>query len=399
MVSLAGSTDPIDEASEKGMTQNEISLFNLHHCISLVFWKSRVEIANILGMGNARKWQEAPITVCLYLLILFPTLTHAGKDNLPFQLKLESSGIGLVQLYSVVYPSMGSLMEIQLVSSNRSDLELALQHAFSNLDRLESLISTYRSGSEVSKLNDRYREKYMEATPVSEDTFRLLRWSRFFWEETQGAFDSTLGPLSHLWGFFDGVPTWPGASDLKSCMEMIGMRYLEIDFEEKTVRLTRSGMALDFGAIGKGYAVDQVVDTLKEYGVVNALVSFGGSTHYGIGSAPGQEGWWVFLDKSDLTSKKVLKDRSLSTASNRTQHWVRNGKNYGHILDPRTGLPTSFLGSVSVVASTATASDALATAFVVLGPEDSARVLSKHPEWEAIFVPRIAFSGTGEKTK
>ena len=92
-----------------------------------------------------------------------------------------------------------------------------------------------------------------------------------------------------------------------------------------------------------------------------------------------------------------MKDRALSTASNRIQHWVRNGKNYGHILDPRTGFPTSFLGSVSVLAPTATASDALATAFVVLGPEDSARVLRKNPEWEVIFVPHIEFSGTGER--
>ena len=346
-------------------------------------------------MGNKRKWQRAPITVCLYLWMLYPTLTHASEDNLPFQLKLESSGP--VQLYSVAYPSMGSLMEIQIVSGNRSNLELALQHAFSDLDRLESLISNYRSGSEVSRLNQRYRERYIKATRVSEDTFRLLRLSRFFWEKTQGAFDSTVGPLSHLWGFFDGVLTWPRESDLKSCMEIVGMRYLEIDFEEKAVRLTRPGMALDFGAIGKGYAVDQVADILKDHGVVNALISFGGSTHYGIGSAPGQEGWWIFLDESNLASKQILKDRALSTASNRIQHWVRNGKNYGHILDPRTGFPTSFLGSVSVLAPTATASDALATAFVVLGPEDSARVLRKHPEWEVIFVPHIGFSGTGKR--
>ena len=164
------------------MTQNEISLFDFHHCLSLAFWKSRVEIANIMVMGNKRKWQRAPITVCLYLWMLYPTLTHASEDNLPFQLKLESSGP--VQLYSVAYPSMGSLMEIQIVSGNRSNLELALQHAFSDLDRLESLISNYRSGSEVSRLNQRYRERYIKATRGSEDTFRLLRLSRFFWEKT-----------------------------------------------------------------------------------------------------------------------------------------------------------------------------------------------------------------------
>ena len=397
MVALADFTDPVSKARKTRVTQNEVSLSDLFHCFSLTFWKSQVEIANIVSMQNRREWRQAPITVCLCVLMLLPTLTHAGEDNLPFQLKLKSSGPGSGQLYSVVYPSMGSLMEIQLVSRNRLGLELALQHAFSNLDRLESLISHYRSGSEVSRLNYQYREGYIKATHVSEDTIGLLRLSRLFWEETQGAFDSTLGPLSRLWGFFDGVPTWPGEADLKACMEMVGMRHIEIDFEEKTVRLTRPGMALDFGAIGKGYAVDQMVGILRSHGIVNALISFGGSTHYAIGRPPGQEGWWIFLDESNPASKKVLKDKSLSTASNRTQHWVRNGKNYGHILDPRTGLPTSFLGSVSVVASTATASDALATAFVVLGPEGSAEVLSKHPEWEVVFVPHIEFSGTGVK--
>ena len=339
-----------------------------------------------------------PILVGL-LLTLWAWRGGDGEVVLPgiaegrqVRLRTLPGGSDAEPLLGATHPSMGSLLEIQAFTDDPAHLRAVLARAFTALDALEAKISHYQSDSEISKLNRRSGDsRWVE---ISQETLQLLQISRTFWQTTEGAFDITVGPLVRLWGFFDNVPAWPDESERNTYLERVGMQYLEIDPAVGRARLTRSAMGLDFGAIGKGYAVDLVTEILREGGIQDALISFGGSTHYGLGRPPGQDGWWIFLDESDPDARQILRDGALSTSSNDTRHWVRNGRTYGHVLDPRSGLPTPFLGSVSVLAPSATASDALATAFLVLREEDSRRILASHPEWVAIFLlPSSAASG------
>jgi thiamine biosynthesis lipoprotein len=148
-------------------------------------------------------------------------------------------------------------------------------------------------------------------------------------------------------------------------------------------------MEIDLGAIAKGYVVDRLADRLHGAGVERFLVDFGGSSQYAAGAPPGQAGWYLYVRPTwndRLPMRRVVaRDLSLSTSGNDQRFWVHEGQLYGHVLDPRTGQPSPHRGSVSVVAPTATMSDALSTAFLVLGFEGASRLVEQHPEWGAVF--------------
>jgi thiamine biosynthesis lipoprotein len=162
-----------------------------------------------------------------------------------------------------------------------------------------------------------------------------------------------------------------------------------LDAKARTLRFLRPAMELDLGGIAKGHAVDLLAGRLRRAGMERFLVDFGGSSQLASGSPPGQAGWYLYLRPTwndRLPMRKVVaRDVSLSTSSNDQRFWVRDGRIHGHVLDPRTGLPTSHRGSVSVMAPSATLSDALATAFLVMGKEEAARLVDTRHEWTAVF--------------
>ena len=139
------------------------------------------------------------------------------------------------------------------------------------------------------------------------------------------------------------------------------------------------GIELDPGGIGKGYALDRVAALLREQGVTAALLSSGSSSVYAVGAPPGKDGWTVRVpdpaDRARALSTVVLKDRSLSTSGNYEKFFRLGGRLYCHIMDPRTGHPVRGMLQTTVVAPSATDSDALSTTVFVLGPERGARLL------------------------
>jgi len=167
------------------------------------------------------------------------------------------------------------------------------------------------------------------------------------------------------------------------------MQKVEIDPVSRQLRFRRPAMELDLGAIAKGYVVDLLVARLRSAGVERFLVDFGGSSQYAAGAPPGQAGWYLYVRPTwddRLPMKRVVaRDLSLSTSGNDQRYWVHEGEVYGHVLDPRTGRPTSRRGSVSVIAPSATLGDALSTAFLVMGFGDASRLIREHPEWSAVF--------------
>ncbi len=160
---------------------------------------------------------------------------------------------------------------------------------------------------------------------------------------------------------------------------------MELDLAARTVRFTATGVELDPGGIGKGFAVDAAVRVLRADDVRAALISAGSSTLYGLGAPPGRRGWRVVvpgpLPSKATLSVTYLRDESLSSADCTQKNFVANGHLYCHIMDPRTMRPVEGRVQVSLVHPSATASDALSNVLFVLPPEQSSRVL-------ATFAPR-----------
>jgi FAD:protein FMN transferase len=253
-----------------------------------------------------------------------------------------------------------------------------LQEAFDEVDRIDRLMSHYKAESPLSRLN---REAARHAVTVDKELFDFIERSLRYSDESDGAFDITVGPLMKTWGFFRGENRVPNASELASVRQHVGARHVILDRDARTIAFDASGVELDLGGIAKGYAVDRVAELLRARHVTAALVSAGGSSVYGIGSPPGRGAWEVKIqdpvDASKVALSVALKDASLSVAGSSEKSFVANGVTYTHIMDPRTGQPVQGMLSVAVVTPSATAGDALDDAFFVLGTAASAKYLRR----------------------
>jgi thiamine biosynthesis lipoprotein len=301
------------------------------------------------------------------------------------------------QLHRMSHSTMGSQIEVQAYTAEPAALGRVVAEGFAAVDALDARWSLYRPDSELARLNR--RASGGETVPVAPDLFELLQVAADVHRMTGGAFDVTVGPLVRLWGFLEGRPHWPQPEELEACRRRTGFAHVQLDTDGRTLRFLLPAMALDLGGIAKGYAVDLLAGRLRRAGVERFLVDFG-STQLASGSPPRQAGWYLYLRPTwndRLPMRKVVaRDASLSTSSNDQRFWVRDGRIYGHVLDPRTGLPTPHRGSVSVLAPSATLSDALSTAFLVMGREAAGRLLDTHRDWGAVFYsPRDGWTAIG----
>jgi thiamine biosynthesis lipoprotein len=266
----------------------------------------------------------------------------------------------------------------------------AAEAALDEIDRLEGQLTVYRDDSEVSRLN---RLACGDPVRVEERLFGLLQLAERLSTETGGAFDVTAGALVKAWGFFRGPPSVPDPESLARARARVGMRHLVLDPANRTVHCRCPGLEINLGSIGKGYTLDREAEVLRaDWEISCGLLHGGHSSVYAMGTAPGDSrGWPVGLTHPWNPDRRVavlrLRDRALGTSAATFKHLEYEGKKLGHILDPRTGWPAELVASASVAAPTAAESDALATAFFVLGVEGARNYCETHPEIGAVLIP------------
>lgn len=249
--------------------------------------------------------------------------------------------------------AMGSTYSAAVYGEDRDRMERAVEAAFDEVQRLDDLLSNYKPESEWSRVN---RKAADGPVKVSAEVFQLLEACRSYSEASEGAFDITVGPLMKLWGFYKGSGRLPHKVEVLTALRRVGWRQVELDPAAQTVRFARKGVEIDPGGIGKGYAVDRMIEVLKQHGITSALVSGSGSSIYGLGAPPTEPRGW----KTDIRDPKnprrtiatvYLKDHSLSTSGSYEKFFRAEGRVWSHIMDPRTGYPAKGMLSVSVVAS------------------------------------------------
>lgn len=238
------------------------------------------------------------------------------------------------------------------------------------VDEVERRLTVYRDDSETSRIN---RDAFSAAVEVDPALFDLLAECRRFWAETGGAFDVTAGPLISVWGFKRRAGRAPAEDEIAEALLRVGMAHVQLDPRTRTVRTTRPGMEINFGAVGKGYALDRISDRMSARGIDAALLGAGGSSIRAIGSAPGTEGWPIDVsspvERGSAVARLRLRNQATSTSGSSEQYFEHEGRRFGHILDPRTGWPAATLRQATVVAPTAMRAEAISTAAFVLGAE------------------------------
>lgn len=282
----------------------------------------------------------------LVLLLLAAAAPHASRAE---SLRLEKS-----------VDAMGSTYTVAIYGEDRHRMERAVEAAFDEVQRLDALLSNYKPDSEWSRVN---RNAAGGPVEVSAELFGLLEACRDYHRASDGAFDISVGPLMKLWGFYKGKGRLPHRAEVLAALRRVGWRHVELDPARRTVRFLRGGVELDPGGIGKGYAVDRMIEVLKQHGIKSALVTAGGSSIYGLGAPPTEpRGWRTEIRDPKRPNRTIeavyLNNQSLSTSGNYEKFFRAEGRVWSHVMDPRTGYPAAGMLSVSVVAGRALDSEA-----------------------------------------
>jgi FAD:protein FMN transferase len=282
--------------------------------------------------------------------------------------------------------SMACEYAIEAYGPDADALPRIVDDAFDEVDRIDRLMSHYKSDSPLSRVN---REAAQRPVAVDPELFDFIVDAMRYHRDSNGAFDITVGPLMKAWGFFRGEGRIPSDVELAAARRLVGGAHVVLDRASRTIAFDEPGVELDLGGIAKGYAVDRVVGRFKQQDITAALVSAGGSTIYALGAPPGRDAWEVAvqdpIDAQKIAFTVELKDRALSVAGSSEKSFEAGGVTYSHIMDPRTGQPAQGVLSVAVLASSGTEGDALDDAFYVLGPEGSRAYLHRLRHTEAFF--------------
>lgn len=266
------------------------------------------------------------------------------------------------------FDAMGSTFSVAMYGEDADRLEIAVDAAFEDVRRLDHLLSNYLASSEWSRVN---REASARPVKVSPELFRLLAACVQYSRASEGAFDITVGPLMKTWGFYKGTGRLPRKTEVEAALARVGYQGIVLDPEAQTVQFGKAGIEMDPGGIGKGYAVDRMVETFREHGVDSALLSAGGSSIFALGTPPGETGWKVRIrdphDPEITVEEVLLRDQSLSTSGSYEKFFRAEGRVYSHIMDPRTGYPAQGVASVSVIAPKTLDSEAWTKPFFVNG--------------------------------
>jgi FAD:protein FMN transferase len=276
--------------------------------------------------------------------------------------------------------AMATRFELVLHGDDPVRLRAAGEQALAAIERLERLLSFYRADSEITALNRHGSERPVR---LSSEVFSLLRRCAELASDTHGAFDVTVGQLMRAWRFVGEHGAIPRDGELEVARARVGAHLLEFDEDHGTVRCLAPGVEVDLGAVGKGYAIDAAIDDLKESGITSALLHGGTSSVHALGAPPGEDGWPVtWAGAPDPTHAVIrLRDRALSVSAPHGKSFVRDGRRYGHVLDPRTGVPVS-AGSVCVTGPQSYLCDALSTALLVRGAEWLPAMRERWPEYD-----------------
>jgi thiamine biosynthesis lipoprotein len=281
--------------------------------------------------------------------------------------------------------AMACRFEITLAHHGGSFVPAA-RAALDEIDRLEADLSVFRQSSIISNLNRRAACAPVAAPRHVVDLLTRCQW---WHQETGGAFDITTTPLSRCWGFLRRQGRVPDPAEIDLARASVGLHRIQIDRMARMITYRQSGIELNLGAIGKGYALDRAGSMMRSVGVQHALLSAGRSSLLALGGRNG--GWWVDLVSPLLAEGPIarlqLRNAAVGTSGAGEQFVIADGRRYGHVIDPRTGWPARGTVSATVVASDAATADALSTAFFVGGAELARRYCAKHQGVLAIITP------------
>ena len=264
-------------------------------------------------------------------------------------------------LFRQSFKAMGTPCEITYRCESANEATEFREQSLAWVRKFENRYSRYLPDSLISRINRTAGTgQFIEIEEEDERLFKLCDTLHFF---TRGLFDPTTLPLAQLWNFKAEKPRIPNDGEIKTALNKIDWK--KVIREKAMVSLPESGMGLDFGGFGKEYAVDRIVEMGHKFGISDLLVNFGGDLRTR-GSPPDSPHWRVGIEDPNQPGQARFtvraNDLAVATSGNYQRFFEINGKRYGHLLDHRTGFPTSSENlSATVIAKSCLEAGILAT--------------------------------------
>ena len=262
---------------------------------------------------------------------------------------------------------MGSRFEITVVAENKDIANQYIDVAVGEIQRIEKLISSWDQNSQTSIIN---KNAGIKPIKVDQELYDLIQRSIAVSELTDGAFDISYASMDKIWKFDGTMNAMPSKKQIEASVSKVGYKNIILNEENSSVFLSHKGMKIGFGAIGKGYAADKAKDLLIKKGVESGIINASGDMNTW-GKQPDGNPWKVAitnpLNKDTAFALLPVINRAVVTSGNYEKYITLEGKRYSHIIDPRTGYPSTGIVSVTVFAPRAELADALATSVFVMG--------------------------------
>jgi thiamine biosynthesis lipoprotein len=281
--------------------------------------------------------------------------------------------------------ALGTICSVSLFDQAKA---VVYQEIFSRVREIENRMSVNLPGTDIDRVN---AAAGLQPIQVHDDVFEVIERAVYFANLSGGAFDPTVGPLVSLWGISGDNPRIPSQEEIDAALLLIGWRNIEMDRNMRSVFLKQPGMALDLGAIAKGYAADEAAAIIRKSRIKRAIIDLGGNI-MAYGEKKDKSLWRVGIQNPVESRGAYLgivqaREQSVVTSGVYERYFEADGVRYHHIFSPSTGYPVrNNLLSVTIIAANSMDADALSTAAFVLGYEKGRSLIESLQGIEAVFV-------------
>lgn len=281
---------------------------------------------------------------------------------------------------------MGSRFQITLVDKDSISAERNIDKAVAEITRIENLISEWRPETQISQVNQNAGIKPIK---VDREVFDLTKKGLYFSKLTDGAFDISIVAMDKIWKFDDSMDELPSEQAIKESVRNVGYRNIILDSTNSTIFLKNPGMKIGFGSIGKGYAADKTRDLMKSMGVKAGIIDASGDISTW-GTQPDGKTWAIGINNpfNDHKMAAILyfKENAVTTSGSYEKYAEIHGKRYSHIMNPKTGYPSTGLTSVTITGPNATMANGFSTSIMVLGEKEGLKLLKQFPEYHYLLI-------------
>lgn len=302
-----------------------------------------------------------------------------------FLILLSSSVFSQVQRSRLV-TLMGSKFEITLVDKDSLSAEKNIDKSVSEIRRIENLISEWNPETQISEVN---RNAGIKPVKVDAEVFALTEKGIYFSQLTDGAFDISIVAMDKIWKFDDSMNELPSEESIRNSVKNVGYQNIILDKRNSTIFLKNKGMKIGFGSIGKGYAADKTRELMKSFGVKAGIINASGDISTW-GMQPDGTPWAIGINNpfrnDTIAAVLYLKENAVTTSGSYEKYAEINGKRYSHIMNPKTGYPSTGLTSVTVVGPNATMANGFSTSIMVLGRKKGLRLIKKFPDYQYLLI-------------